>query len=203
MSGNVHPDGRIHRRQLTRQAIIDAHAQLVIDGVLRPTAKEIATRSGISLRTFWLHFPEMEALFALAGQYWLDRDAGNWDPVPADLPLETRIYLFCDRRGARLEDIAPAAASALLAEPFSPALTDARRQHYGRLHDDLVETFGNEIGADKTDPRHQALFAAANAMTWLLLTQDEGLDTKQAIAVMRTTFLSVLLGAQRRATQDS
>ncbi|WP_456698849.1 hypothetical protein, partial [Aeromicrobium sp. P5_D10] len=90
-----------------------------------------------------------------------------------------------------------------LAEPFSPALTDARRQHYGRLHDDLVETFGNEIGADKTDPRHQALFAAANAMTWLLLTQDEGLDTKQAIAVMRTTFRAVLLGAQRRATQDS
>lgn len=196
MSGGAHPDGRIHRRQLTRQAIIEAHAQLVIEGVLRPTAKEIAIKTGISLRTFWLHFADMEALLALAGQYWLDRDAGNWEPVPADLPLEERIDLFCDRRGARLEDLAPATASALLAEPFSPSLTDARRQHYGRLHDDLIESFGDEIGEDKTNPRHQSLFAAANAMTWLLMTQDEQLDTKQAIAVMRTTFRAVLLGAQ-------
>ena len=98
MSGSAHPDGRIHRRELTRQAIIDAHAQMVIEGDLRPTSNAIAERVGISLRTFWLHFPDMEALLALAAQYWLDRDAGNWDPVPADLPLETRIYLFCDRR---------------------------------------------------------------------------------------------------------
>ena len=197
MSGSAHPDGRIQRRQVTRQAIINAHAELVIEGVLRPTAKEIAARTGISLRTFWLHFADMEALFVLAGQYWLDRDAGNWEPVPADLPLDARIDLFCDRRGARLVDLAPAAASALLAEPFSPALTDARSQHYVRLHDDLIATFSNEIGAEKSDPRHQALFAAANAMTWLLMTQAERLDTKQAIAVMRTTFRAVLLGAQR------
>ena len=195
MSGSAHPDGRIHRRELTRQAIIDAHAQMVIEGDLRPTSKAIAARVGISLRTFWLHFPDMEALLALAGQYWLDRDAGNWEPVPADLPLETRIDLFCDRRGARLVDLAPAAASALLIEPFSPALTDARSQHYGRLHDDLIEAFGSEIGAERTDHRHQALFAAANATTWLLMTRAERLDTKRAIAVMKTTFRAVLLGA--------
>lgn len=195
MSGSPHPDGRIQRRELTRQAIIDAHAHMVIEGDLRPTSKAIAARVGISLRTFWLHFPDMEALLALAGQYWLDRDAGNWEPVPTDLPLPSRIDLFCDRRGARLVDLAPAAASALLAEPSSPALTDARRQHYARLHDDLIEAFGNEIGADTANPRHQALFAAANAMTWLLMTQDERLDTKQAVAVMKTTFRAVLLGA--------
>lgn len=190
-------DGRVARGERTRWAVIDAHAELLCDGVLRPTAKLIAERAGISLRTLWLNFGDMEALMAATGQYWLDRDASNWDPVPADLPLAERIDRWCVQRARRMEDLSPAAASALLVEPFSPSLTEARREHRARLHSDLVETFSAEIGTGShsaaASPLHLSLFVAADGITWLVLRRDEGLSYDDAADLMRHTFTRLLV----------
>lgn len=189
-------DGRIARGERTRWAVVDAHATLLREGVLRPTAKLIAERAGISLRTLWLNFGDMEALMASTGQYWLARDAENWDPVPADLPLAERIDRWCAQRAHRMEDLSSAAASALLVEPFSPSLTAARREHRARLHQDLVATFGGEIGTGRVSteasPLHLSLFVAADGITWLVLRRDEGLSYDDAAALMRDTFTRLL-----------
>lgn len=189
-------DGRVARGERTRWSVIDAHADLLRDGVLRPTAKLIAERAGISLRTLWLNFGDMEALMAATGQYWLDRDAAGWDPVPVDLPLDERIDRWCTQRARRMEDLAPAAASAQLVEPFSPSLTEARRQHRARLHRDLVATFGPEVGAGSDSVSatglHMALFVAADGITWLVLRRDEGLTFDAAADLMRATFTRLL-----------
>ena len=193
-------DGRVARGERTRWAVIDAHAELLCEGVLRPTAKLIAERAGISLRTLWLNFGDMEALMAVTGQYWLDRDASNWDPVPADLPLIERIDRWCTQRALRMEDLSPAAASALLIEPFSPSLTEARREHRDRLHRDLVATFSAEIGTGSdsaaASPVHLALFIAADGITWLVLRRDEGLSYDDAADLMHHTFTRLLATRQ-------
>lgn len=193
-------DGRVARGERSRWAVIDAHADLLRDGVLRPTAKLIAERAGISLRTLWLNFGDMEALMAATGQYWLDRDADSWDPVPADLPLAARIDQWCTQRAARMEDLAPAAASALLVEPFSPSLTAARREHRARLHRDLVATFGAEIGTGSgsaaASTLHMSLFIAGDAITWLMLRRDEELPYAAAADLMRQTFTRLLESRQ-------
>ena len=193
-------DGRVARGERSRWAVIDAHADLLRDGVLRPTAKLIAERAGISLRTLWLNFGDMEALMAATGQYWLDRDADSWDPVPADLPLAQRIDQWCTQRAARMEDLAPAAASALLVEPFSPSLTAARREHRARLHRDLVATFGAEIGMGSDSAAastlHMSLFVAGDGITWLMLRRDEGLPYAAAADLMHQTFTQLLESRQ-------
>lgn len=189
-------DGRVARGERTRWAVIEAHAGLLCEGVLRPTAKLIAERAGISLRTLWLNFGDMEALMAATGQYWLDRDAANWNPVPADLPLAERIDRWCAQRAHRMEDLSPAAASALLVEPFSASLTAARREHRARLHQDLVATFGAEIGTGShsaaASPLHLSLFVAADGITWLVLRRDEGLSYDDTANLMRHTFTRLL-----------
>lgn len=190
-------DGRVARGERTRWAVIDVHADLLREGVLRPTAKLLAERAGISLRTLWLNFGDMEALMAATGQYWLDRDADSWEPVSADLPLEERIDRWCSQRAQRMEDLSPAAASALLIEPFSPSLTAARREHRARLHRDLVATFGPEIGTGidsaAASPLHLSLFVAGDGITWLVLRRDEGLSYDDAAALMRHTFTRLLV----------
>lgn len=190
-------DGRVARGERTRRAIVEAHADLLREGELRPTAKLVSERAGISVRTLWLNFGDMDALMAVTGQYWLDRDARLRTPIAPDLPLADRIDAWCEQRSVRLEDLAPAAASAQLVEPFSPSLTASRREHFDRLHGDLVHTFGAEIGtapdAATASPVHLALLGFANSMTWRVFRRDQGLSFEQASEVLRQTFIRLLM----------
>jgi AcrR family transcriptional regulator len=60
------PDGRRQRAQRTRQAIIDAAGCMIVEGILAPTAQQIADRAGVGIRSFFRHFLDMESLFLAA-----------------------------------------------------------------------------------------------------------------------------------------
>ena len=191
-----HSDGRIARGERTREAIVEAHAELLRGGVLKPTAKAIAERAGISPRTLWINFKDLETLLEATTAYWLGADAALRETIDASLPLAQRIDEFCRQRAARLEHLAPAARSAVLGEPFSAALAAARRELIERLRRDLLETFPAELGsAGGVDGALcLGLMAAASGMTWAFARDDLGLDVDAATAIMRDTFTR-LLGA--------
>lgn len=195
----VNRDGRVARGERTRRAIVHAHANLLREGDMRPTAKLVSARAGISVRTLWLNFGDMEALMSVTARYWLDLDLDleNWTPVAPELPIADRIEVWCTQRGQRMEDLATPAASALLVEPFSLSLTAARREHWARLHHDLTYTFGAEIGTETQPPtpRHLALLGASNSMTWQGLRRDQGLTVDEAVQVMRYTFTGLLVAS--------
>ena len=58
------PDGRIQRSERSRQLIIDALLALINEGVLTPTAQQVADRASVAIRTVFRHFDDMEALYA-------------------------------------------------------------------------------------------------------------------------------------------
>lgn len=66
--GPTRMDGRTARAERTRNAIVDAHLALIDEGDLNPTGERIAERAGISPRTLWTNFKDMETLFAATGQ---------------------------------------------------------------------------------------------------------------------------------------
>jgi len=187
-------DGRIARGERTREAILDAHTALLRDGVLKPTGKVIAERAGISVRTLWLNVKDLEALMAASVAYWLAADAELRVPVDPAAPLDERIAGFVAQRVERLEHIAPAARSAALGEPFSPALQAGRREHVLRVRRDVDEAFGAEL--DASGPTREelgtALFVAASWPSWSTLRDDLDLDTAAAAAVMRTSIERLL-----------
>jgi AcrR family transcriptional regulator len=59
-------DGRATRAERTRIAVVDALLSLNEQGNLRPTAREIAAEAGVSLRSIYVHFDDVEALFIAA-----------------------------------------------------------------------------------------------------------------------------------------
>ncbi|ACA86675.1 TetR/AcrR family transcriptional regulator [Shewanella woodyi] len=56
-------DGRLKRSEANRQLIIDAMINLVNRGNYMPTAQQVADTSGVSIRTVFRHFTEMELLY--------------------------------------------------------------------------------------------------------------------------------------------
>lgn len=186
-------DGRTARTLRTRAAIVDAHVALLAEGGLRPTADQIATRAGVSVRSLWIHFPDLEALFAATAAEVLARQDVAFRPVDPALPLAARIDAFCRQRAAVLERVAPFARASILREPFSPALRDYRQRHVQRVLDEVRVLFGAELeqGAEPAATTH-AIAAAATWGSWASLRDDLGLSAARSRAVMVRTVTALL-----------
>lgn len=185
-------DGRIARGQRTRQAIIAAHTGLIREGHLKPTAEMVARRAGVSVRTLWKNFGDLEGLLHETTAHWLAEDQALVQPIDPALPLDQRIERFCDQRARRLEHLGPAARSAALGEPFSQALQESRRHHVRANREDVARTFGHEIG-NRSETLHGVL-VAASWPAWSLLRDDYGLDVSAATAVMAASIRALLGG---------
>ena len=57
-------DGRVRRGQRSGHAIVGALIELVGEGILEPTAQQVAARAGVGMRTVFRRFSDMERLFA-------------------------------------------------------------------------------------------------------------------------------------------
>ncbi|WP_162891372.1 TetR/AcrR family transcriptional regulator [Aeromicrobium sp. A1-2] len=189
-------DGRIARGERTRESIVAAHTALLREGVLKPTGKVIADRAGISLRTLWLNFKDLEALLVETTGYWLALDEELRTKIDSGQSQARRIKAYCRMRASRLENIAPAARSARLGEPFSEALRASRRQHVDRVVADVEAVFATELSAagDRRDFLRAALVVTSSWPTWAMVRDDLGLSAVDAEDFMRKS-IGVLLQA--------
>src|SRR5215468_1968420 len=112
-------DGRLARGARARAAIVDALLALIEEGDLRPSAARIAERAGVSLRSVFQHFKDVESLFAAAADRQSERLAPLVARIPGDGPLARRLDAFVATRARLLDAIAPVRRAALLMEPFS------------------------------------------------------------------------------------
>ncbi|MDQ6697138.1 MAG: TetR/AcrR family transcriptional regulator [Actinomycetota bacterium] len=100
-------DGRTARAVRTRDAIVDACIALVDRGDLRPTAPRIAEEAGVSVRSVFQHFDDLETLFAAVGERVVQRLAGLIVPIDPALALEERIGRLVGQRANLLEVVTP------------------------------------------------------------------------------------------------
>jgi len=188
-------DGRAERSRRTRTAVVDAMLALQEEGDVAPSAQRVADWAGISARTMYLHFADMEALFVEAGDRFLIKLTAIGRPVPLDAPLAERIELFCSRRAKVLETLLPVFRASRLRQPFSQAL-QANRDRYVLASDREVEAvFAAELAACPPRERshlRSALYLATCAAGWDVLRDDRGLDERAAGQVMRRMVVGLL-----------
>jgi TetR/AcrR family transcriptional regulator of autoinduction and epiphytic fitness len=189
-------DGRTRRAERTREAIIDAHMALMLEGDLQPTARRVVERANVSLRTLWGHFADLEALFAAAGRKTLQIQYADYHPIPADQSLADRIDQFCRQRAHMLEVIAGASRAAQIRLPFSKQLRVNRAHHNERLRDELTELFAAELTGDPE--LVDALLVATTWPAWMGSRDDLGLTVEQATTVMHRTVTALLTEPEDR-----
>ncbi|MFI6225699.1 TetR/AcrR family transcriptional regulator [Micromonospora echinospora] len=187
-------DGRTARAERTRAAIVEAHLALISEGDLRPTGERIAERAGISLRTLWTNFKDMETLFEASGEEVLRQQDAAYRPIPSTLPLAKRVDAFCRQRARLLQLIAPSARAAQMREPVSEQLHRNRLKHVDRVRDEVEQLFAAELAQAGTgrDQLVHALVAASMWPAWSMLRDGLGLGVDQARAVMARTVAALL-----------
>ncbi|MBQ1020170.1 TetR/AcrR family transcriptional regulator [Micromonospora sp. D93] len=187
-------DGRTARAERTRAAIVEAHLALISEGDLRPTGERIAERAGISLRTLWTNFKDMETLFEASGAEVLRQQDAAHRPISPGLPLAKRVDAYCRQRARLLQLIAPSARAAQMREPVSEQLHRNRLKHIERVRDEVDELFAVELA--EADPGREqllnALVAASTWQAWSMLRYGLGLGVDQARAVMARTVGALL-----------
>lgn len=177
--------------------MVDALLTLIDEGNLRPTAREIAAKAGVSLRSVYVHFEDVADLFHAAAR----RHFENLEPVIGqrlcddNAPFPERIDAFVERRARIYEASASIRRAAALQEPFSPAIRsilDAARR-FGRAEIDAV--FAPELNRPNTahGARQRAgLEVVAGVEAWDVLRRRQGLSEDQAQDVVRDLLLAVL-----------
>lgn len=186
-------DGRMQRSARTRAAIVEAHVDLLREGNLKPTAAQIAERAGVSRRTLWSNFRDMESLLNSTVDYWFDLDDRLRTEIDMESSLDERITAFCDERERRLVNIAPAARAAVLAEPDYAALRKSRTGHIIRVRVDLERVFAPELEAvDDRDELLDALTATTSWNAWSLMFDDHEYPAERCRQVMERTVRALL-----------
>jgi AcrR family transcriptional regulator len=191
-------DGRVARSHRTRRAIIDALRALHRDGILIPTTAQVAERAGVSRRTVWQHFADLETLFAEAGRVEVEIALSLVEPVEVDEPLATRIALFTSQRSRLLEEMSPSWRAARLQEPFSAQIRENKARMIDLGREELKRAFAPELRKLRGKRRAQvedAAMAATMWANWECLRTELGCTPSEARTVVAATLTGLFANA--------
>ena len=196
-AGDKVVDGRTARSIRTRRAVVDALLALIEEGDIRPTGPRIAERAGVSLRSVFQHFSDLEALFAAAADRELERLAEIVVRLPTSGPFEERLEAFVAQRSRIHEALTPVRRASLLQEPFSEHLTNVREVFLSRGRAEVASVFRTELEAMPEADREEVsilLDAITTWFTWDTWRSSRRLSVDEARTVMAAGIRRLLVG---------
>jgi AcrR family transcriptional regulator len=187
VSGNT-DDGRRVRRDRNRDSVVEAMVDLFDEGNYAPSADEISERAGLSARSLFRYFDDIDDLCRSAIGHQLDRLRPTL-PIEAnrDAPLPDRIAAFVEQRLHMFEVAGSVGLVARLRAPFQPLIAAELTQARSFLRHQIVRLFGAEL--ESMTPEVAArVIGALDVMTSFeahqLLRQDQQLSREDAGAVL-------------------
>jgi AcrR family transcriptional regulator len=188
-------DGRTQRSARSREAVVDAMLDLLDEGSLRPGAAEIASRAGVSVRTVFRHFEDLEQLFATATEHQAGRIAPLLLTPPPTGTRAERVDSLVSHRAHLYERIGPVRRAALRHEPFHQAVREGLNQARRMLRRHLVASFAPELDGLPSSDRATtvaALEAASSFSAWDNLRVEQRVSIPQARAAVTATVAALL-----------
>jgi AcrR family transcriptional regulator len=186
-------DGRRARRSASQDKIVAAFLALVREGALEPGAHAVAGKAGVSPRTVFRCFEDLESLYR-------ELTAA----VHAEFLPRARLDLNTSDRAERLERLLKNRAAMFCdMEPFRLA-TERHRHRFASLAEDSAFLVAMErerlsIVLNPDDAMDTDYFEALNAATsfdfWRRLRIEQGLSKPQAARVMAAAARAIYAGA--------
>lgn len=197
-AGTERIDGRHLRSARSKDLVVAAILELLRDGDPNPSALDIARRAGVSERTVFRHYDDLDQLFAAA----VARQTRHIAPL-LDMPAtggrrEERVAELARRRGRLYEEVAPVRRAAVRHAPFQPVIRVSLDHLHAVLRGQVEAVFAGELrplGADERQELVDALDAASSWSVWEVLRTDQGLTLPRATSVVERMVGAVLTAA--------
>lgn len=177
-------DGRRQRAIRSREAVVDAVLDLLRELDEKPSAQAIADRAGVSLRTVFRLFDDIDTLLASAVAHQVERVRPLFDPLDVDGSVADRITALVTHRDTLFEQIAHVRRAALQRAEHGDIgawLGLSRRL----LREQATSLFGPELDALPARERRvvvEALDVCVGFAAWNALRVEQGLDSATARA---------------------
>jgi AcrR family transcriptional regulator len=180
-------DGRRLRREQNREAVLDALVELFHEGVYQPSSNEIAERAGLSPRSLFRYFDDIDDLVHAA----IDRQLAAARPlvdlgVGPDAPIRAKVEDLVETRVRLFEAIAPAARAARLCAHRNPIIAAQLHDSRSYLRRQIADQFPGQ--------RIEAVDALCSFETYELLRGDQGLSRSQAVSTLAGALLALIPG---------
>lgn len=170
---------------------MDALLDLLNQGIARPTAQQVAERSGVSLRSIFRIFDDVESLHAAASAAQLGRVRHLFVDVPAGGTLDDRIDAVVAINGRLYESVAPVRRAAIRSAPESDALQEQLARARGWVRSEVERVFAEELRTAGKEAA-SALEVTLSFEAWDQLRTAQGLSASRTAATV-THVLHALL----------
>ena len=140
-------DGRILRAERTRRLVVESFLDLVQAGELRPTARQVSDRSGVSMRSIFRLFEDVDALHAAAIVAHVERVAHLFEAPDPKGSVGSRTDALVEQRTRLYETIAPVRRMAIRLAPRSRPIAAELAHADVILRDHLAPLFAPELTA--------------------------------------------------------
>ena len=175
-------DGRRMRSERSRDAIIEAALQLVQEGILVPTAQQIADRAGVAMRTFFRHFESMESLAAAVDEHTRDSYESMFTLNERQGALDERVKKAVQHRAHAYEQV----KNVILSTKAQLWRSDVLAKNYARDQRKLRRDMEGWLPELKSLPREkrEAVDAITAFEMWHRLRSHQGLSKKVSIEIV-------------------
>ncbi|MCE2855740.1 MAG: TetR/AcrR family transcriptional regulator [Ilumatobacteraceae bacterium] len=189
-------DGRHRRAQASREAIVEALVGLYAEGSADPSAAQIAQRAGVSERSLFRHFDDINDLCHTAFEVQWARLA---DRSTVSMPMATstrervetlvtrRVQLYLDMLNVMRITRMHAVRNTTVASHIRSSRKELRRQH--------ERLFNQELDAMSTEAAHAAKVAIEALLSFEHIEQlrlDQGLSPSRIEVILTSALLHVL-----------
>ena len=191
-------DGRLNRTLRSRAAICEACLDLIQEGVLQPSADQVAGRAGLSRRSVFNHFGDLGELYDAV----LDAGMARWAPmrtaVDESLPISRRAELWVSARAKFLEATGPFTRALIWQSLALPTRKQALRVSQEALElqqRDVERLFAHDLAVTTRREKREtleAISAATSPLLWEHLRHSRGLSAERARGVMQRSVFALL-----------
>ncbi len=187
-------DGRRLRRAQNRETVLDALVELFEAGNYQPSAVEIAERAGVSPRSLFRYFDDVDDLRQAAVERHLATARPLFEStIDAGAPTAAKVRELVRARAELWEAVAPAARAARIGAHRHHLLAERLADTRAHLRAQVRHLFATELSGDRA-----LLLPAVDALcefeTYELLRHDQGLSRARAEAAL-TAAVSALLAS--------
>lgn len=183
-------DGRRRRSERSQVAIVEATLALINEGKQVPTAQQVADRAGVSIRSFFRHFADMDALFLSADEMLGASYEALFAVSDRSGALPERISRAVEQYGSAFEQLSGLIlCTQALAWRF-PVLQERYAYHQKRLRDELELWLPEAATALRS--RREAVHAVTSFEMWHRLREHQRLSQKNCHDIIQELVTDLL-----------